>query len=288
MSDLLFSIFPNERFVDLSLYQYGYEACAPLHSYGPYIRNHYLFHYIIAGKGTLLSTYNGSTRTFELEANQGFLIAPGHVNTYFADKETPWEYTWIEFDGMKAKEFLALSGLSVQNPVYTPITCQQGTDLRDEMLYIAKHPQASALHLIGHLYLFLDDLIQSSANKKKVQGGRLRDFYIREAIAFIEQNYTFGITVEDMARGCNLNRSYFGKIFKEVTGESPQDFLIHYRMSKAAEQLKLTNVPVGTISTSVGYPNQLHFSRAFKKVYGISPREYRQRNQIKNGQETGL
>ena len=50
MGNILFSIFPNERFMDLTLYQYGYEACDPLHSFGPFVRNHYLFHYVISGK----------------------------------------------------------------------------------------------------------------------------------------------------------------------------------------------------------------------------------------------
>ena len=55
MSDLLFSVFPNENFVDLGLYQYGWEQCAPAHSFGPAARNHYIFHYVISGTGTLLA-----------------------------------------------------------------------------------------------------------------------------------------------------------------------------------------------------------------------------------------
>ena len=51
-------------------------------------------------------------------------------------------------------------------------------------------------------------------------------------------------------------------------------------MTKAAEALTLTNATVGDIRISVGYPNLLHFSRAFKTVYGISPREFRQKNKI--------
>ena len=60
MNDLLFSVFPNENFVDIGLYQYGWEQTEPLHSYGPYARNHYLFHYVISGKGLLLA--NGQER----------------------------------------------------------------------------------------------------------------------------------------------------------------------------------------------------------------------------------
>ena len=62
MSDLLFSVFPNENFVDLGLYQYGWEQCAPAHSFGPAARNHYIFHYVISGTGTLLADdENGNT-----------------------------------------------------------------------------------------------------------------------------------------------------------------------------------------------------------------------------------
>ena len=53
MPDVLFSVFPNEQFVDLTVYQNGYEKCAPMHGFGPNVRNHFLFHYIISGKGTL-------------------------------------------------------------------------------------------------------------------------------------------------------------------------------------------------------------------------------------------
>ena len=48
MSDILFSVFPNENFVDIGLYQYGWEQCEPSHSFGPAARNHYVFHYVIS------------------------------------------------------------------------------------------------------------------------------------------------------------------------------------------------------------------------------------------------
>ena len=61
-------------------------------------------------------------------------------------------------------------------------------------------------------------------------------------------------------------------------GKSPQEFLISYRMTKAAELLKLTELSIGDIGNAVGYPNQLHFSRAFRSVYGIPPRQWRTEN----------
>ena len=138
------------------------------------------------------------------------------------------------------------------------------------------------IHLIGHLYIFIDALTRSVSDYKPA-AGRVKDFYIKEALAFIENNYMKEITVEDIAESSGLNRSYFGKIFKDSVGKSPQEFLISYRMIKAAELLKLTRYSIAEIGNAVGYPNQLHFSRAFKSVYGVSPRNWRIDNSVMRG-----
>ena len=104
----------------------------------------------------------------------------------------------------------------------------------------------------------------------------MSDYYIKEAINYIEQNFQNNITIENVASVCGINRSYLGKIFKKNTGQSPQEFLMNYRMVKATELLKLTQLSISEISNAVGYANPLHFSRAFKNVYGESPRIWRQ------------
>ena len=106
----------------------------------------------------------------------------------------------------------------------------------------------------------------------------MKDFYIKEAISFVEQNYSRDITVEDIAAFCNLNRNYLGKLFREGTNQTLQHFLMHYRMNRAAELLKFSDMNVSEVGKMCGYPNQLHFSRAFKTIYGISPNHWREKN----------
>lgn len=142
-------------------------------------------------------------------------------------------------------------------------------------MYISHHPKESPFHLIGHLYLFLDYLIQSAHSTQLLSNNKMSDYYIKEAINYIEQNFQNNITIEDVASVCGINRSYLGKIFKKNTGQSPQEFLMNYRMVKAAELLKLTSLSIADIGSAIGYENQLHFSRAFKNIYGVSPREWR-------------
>lgn len=281
MSDLLFSVFPNENFVDLDLYQFGWEQCTPAHSFGPAARNHYLFHYVISGTGTLMADDSkGVTQTYQIKSGQGFMLFPGQISTYVADKNLPWEYAWLEFGGLKVREMIEIAGITKDSPIYHANSKDLRQNMMEEMLYIVKNADKSPLHLIGHLYLFLDYMTRSAATMRLKHGGRLRDFYIKEALSFIEQNFQNDISVEDIAAFCGLNRSYFGKIFHDTIGKSPQEFLMSYRMQKATELLKLTQLSIGDIGNAVGYPNQLHFSRAFKNVYGVSPREWRNANRI--------
>ena len=281
MHNLIFSVFPSENFVDLGLYQFGREQCEPAHSFGPAARNHYLFHYVISGTGTLMADDSkGNTKTYSVKSMQGFMIFPGQITTYIADKELPWEYVWVEFDGLRAKSIAESAGLTMDTPIYHAQSKSLREDMMNEMLYMTQNRESSPFHLIGHLYLFLDYMMRSSAGTNIQKGSQLRDFYIHEALNFMEHNFQNDISVEDVAAVCGLNRSYFGKIFKQAVGKSPQEFLLSYRMAKATELLKLTQLSIGDISQAVGYDNQLHFSRAFKNIYGMSPREWRNRNRI--------
>ena len=238
------ALFPNEQFLDLRPYQYGWEECAPLHSFGPFVRNHYLLHYIISGRGMLYShASNGDIHEYSLKGGQGFLICPGQINLYTADR-----------------------------------TPEEGDLLQEQMLYFSEHASRSPLHLVGRLSLFLDDLIEFSDSRQEIGQRSQRDFYINEAVVYIQQNYHRELTVDEVAGFCKLNRNYFSRKFKEVVGCSPQEFLIRQRLSNAAELMRLTDLPIKAIAAQCGYPNQLHFSQAFRKHYGLPPREWRRQN----------
>ncbi len=277
-----FHVYPSTDFIDLGIYQLGLENCKAGHSFGPASRNHFLFHYVISGKGQLMCPdKNGSDRLYSVNSDQGFLLLPGVVTTYIADNDNPWTYMWVEFDGLKVSECIDLAGFSRDNPVYVSHDDALRDILKAEMLYMVYHAGTAPIYEItGHLYLFLDALMRSKTHKTITPKNRLRNFYIREAISFIEEHYSEDISVEQIASNCGLNRSYFGKIFKDEVGSTPQKFLLNYRMVKASELLRQTDMPISDIAPLVGYPNQLHFSRAFKGIYSLSPRHWRNINKI--------
>lgn len=86
----------------VTVYYCGYEKCEGGHFWGPAVRNQYLLHYVISGKGT----YTVGEETYTLHANECFLIRPGERTYYIADREDPWEYMWVAFDGFDVLEIL--------------------------------------------------------------------------------------------------------------------------------------------------------------------------------------
>ena len=277
--EIEFSTFEGGVFTDLMPYQYGREVCTPGHAFGPARRSHYLFHFILEGKGSLTATDEmGSATVHELHAGEGFLIFPGQITTYVADLDEPWEYIWIEFDGAHVKSNLDRLGFSPASPVYQAQDEERCEQMVDAMRSLLEHRSASQFYLVACAYLFFDAFLGSARPHRSGASSRLHSFYVDNALAYIEQNYQGDITVEDIARNAGLNRSYFGKVFRDAMGVSPQQFLIGFRIEKACELLKLSNLSVGEGGRAVEYPNQLHFSRAFKNARGLSPRAWRQQH----------
>lgn len=144
--------------------------------------------------------------------------------------------------------------------------------VRNEMLYLVGHKDMTPHHLTGHLYLFLDALSRSVPTPKTKGTKGVREVYVREALEFIEKNFQNDISVEDIADFCGLNRGYFGAVFKELMGKTTQEFLLNYRMAKAAELLQQPQYTVGDIGNAVGYRNPLHFQERLKTCMGFRQR----------------
>ncbi|MFX3703624.1 AraC family ligand binding domain-containing protein, partial [Streptococcus suis] len=97
-------VFNTRAYVDFYPIQVGLEACKPLHSVGPTMKQHDLFHYLLSGSGTFYDT--SDQREDHLTAGQGFLISPDAICSYEAVAKDPRTYIWREFDGLKTEHFL--------------------------------------------------------------------------------------------------------------------------------------------------------------------------------------
>ena len=104
----------------------------------------------------------------------------------------------------------------------------------------------------------------------------LRETHVRECERLIEQRYSKpDMSIGRVAETLHLSRAYLRNLFIEFNGMPPQRYLMDVRMKKAAGFLLSSDLPVGVIASSVGYTDQLQFSKLFKKYYGCTPTAYR-------------
>ena len=88
------------------------------------------------------------------------------------------------------------------------------------------------------------------------------------------------IRISDVVEYAGFSRSYFTSCFHKYTGVSPQEYLLQYRMKEGCRLLLSTDMKIQDIAEKVGYDSGLNFSRIFRQVYGVSPKEYRKKRNI--------
>lgn len=98
---------------------------------------------------------------------------------------------------------------------------------------------------------------------------------IEQALNYIHNNYNKDISLVHVAGTIYRSPEYFSRLFKEEVGENFSTYLIHYRLNRAREMLKKTDMKISEISYQVGYSTQSYFSRLYKKYMGKTPEEER-------------
>ena len=106
--------------------------------------------------------------------------------------------------------------------------------------------------------------------------------FLQQVNASVRKNISNGsFTVDDMAGAVFMSRSCYFKKLKAITGMSPNEYLKAVRMQRAAELISQSDRPMGEIAFDVGINDSHYFSSCFKKQYGITPTEYRNRRNRK-------
>lgn len=258
---------------DLNVYQCGHHDCEPGHAYGPAVRDHYLIHYIYSGCGKFY--FDG--KTYSLHAGDGFLIVPDKITYYQADAKDPWSYSWIGFNGLKAESYLSSANLSAENPIFTYTADGFLRNCLDEIIALENMQKGREVRRLGLLYLFLSQLIEANAKNQFSDDDNMRiDQYVQRVAEFIAMNFSRKISIANISSYVGLERSYLGSMFSKTVGMTIQEYLINFRIDKACEMMENPMLSIGDISRSVGYDDQLQFSKIFKKYRGVSPKNYRE------------
>lgn len=258
----------GDESLSLRVYNVGREQCKSQHLWGPGVRNFYLIHHIVSGKGI----YKVGNKSYEVGAGHAFIIYPNTEITYTADKDDPWDYYWVGFSGNDARIIINQTDFTKDNPVISIDMDDRFEDLLMEIYDSKGNDDSSKLKMAGYLTLALSLLVEKASYIKERHESS--NEYTKKAMEYIEFNYAEKLTVQDIADYIGISRSQLYRVFMEMYQKSTMQIILEYRIRMACQLLKNSSLSIGSVGYSVGFEDNLYFSRAFKKVMGISPREY--------------
>lgn len=258
----------EHRTASLYVQNTGEQRCAPGHSWGPGIRDHYLIHHVISGYGT----YTDKNQEYRLGPGDTFLSYPEATNQYAADLFQPWHYVWVGFGGLDAKGILKQTDFSPERPVLRGVKPQEMQKLMMDIYSDYGTSSCNAVALTGRLYLFLSFLMGNTQNLKPASVGG--NDCAKTAAEYIVTHYEQPISVEQIAQICSVSQSSLYRSFKQTFNMSPKQFIIRYRIERACELLREGLYSVQEVGISVGIEDPFYFSRLFKEVTGFAPSSY--------------
>lgn len=264
--------FKEYYFSDFYFFNVGYEKCQSRHRFGPSLRDNYIVHFVISGKGR----YTVNDTTHRLGAGDFFLIRPNELVDYEADAEEPWEYYWIGFSGNKVKEILQTNGIGAKDYIGQVDAKEALREKFERFMQSNFFDDSKKLVNQAFFYdIFSSFKIHNEGVEIEVRVSQ-RTKYSEAFLLYVENNYyREDLTIEEIAKSMYLHPSYFSQVIKEELGLNALKYLNLYRMNKASQLLKTTELSIEEISNAVGYENRHSFSRAFKSRFHSSPTRYK-------------
>lgn len=266
----------------LQVHSTGHFSQQPDHRTARKTASDYLLIWVLGGEGF------GKTRSQRVEVSAGHLLSflPDYQHAYGSDAQNPWDILWVHFGGKMANQY-AQAIRQYGHPVtflgHDENLRGQFEDLMAATMGLEHVHRDTAGNqdiltgqmlgaLLGRIIYLLE---QQTKNHSNEQSNQLN---ITELRRYIHRNLTTPLTLKELAESNHLSATHFSRLFRQHFGTSPMHYVIEQRMARAATLLTETTSPISLIGNAVGYDDAYYFSRLFKRIIGMTPRDYRQQN----------
>lgn len=229
-----------------------------------------IFQYTVSGEGIL--EYN--RKKCRMRPGQAFLIErPGQYRYYTAPNASHWEI-----------KFISLNIVSLN--IWRDITEQYGHVIEvaensgilqcwKKIYDLALNEQLNSFFLTsGYAYEFMMQVHETLNLESKKH---FSSDVVQNCINLIQTEYKESLSLEYLATECGISASYLSRLFRQSLQISPIQYLIQYRIEKACSLLLRNNLRAEDVAHQVGFYDYNYFSRVFKRVTGLSPKEYRKK-----------
>jgi AraC-like DNA-binding protein len=276
------------------------------HSNGKKIVPLQLAHFGMISRGNCWLTADSIGSPIPLTGGDCFLVAPG-ISYTLSDNPDTSPRSFCEVQPKNGDNVIRYGGGGMPTTIisgflsFEAMSLKPVTQLLPNLILIKAH-QAQTLALHTTLQLLSSEMAQQSPGSEVVakrlaevlfiqtirahiasegescKRGWLRAIFdpkIGAALRSIHENVSNSWTVESLAEAAGMSRSAFALQFKELLGQTPLDYVTDWRMQKAVRLLQQEDKKLVEIAQSVGYESDAAFSKAFKRILGVTPGEYR-------------
>ena len=248
---------------DIGMYYCGKRIGTLCHSYGPEIRNYYLF--VLVNKGE--ADFVDKSGVVKRREHDMLVMCPGEKIHYTAN--TPWSIQWVGLYGQTVENHMKSLSVSGDNPIIKIEKYYEMEEVLEGLYQISncttEQLRCKQMELIYRFFSLL---------WRKEQKSKSHDI-ADSAKKIIDYNFDRDITIKRVADTMHLDAAYLTRKFTEKYAVAPKEYLLKKRTELAKRLLAQTDATVAEIAGSVGYDDPLYFSRIFKRKEGVSPLAYR-------------
>ncbi|MCI3925096.1 AraC family transcriptional regulator [Paenibacillus sp. TRM 82003] len=228
--------------------------------------------------------YELQGKRYKCSKGDTFVIFPGELFSYEADADSPWHYVWAAFGGHLVGAMLQQLGVTPERPVIRCAAPRKTFALYRKLLQSMRQtdwPPLADLESAGLLRLLFHELGLSNLAHLPFRPtfATAAERQVNQAVRWLSLQYAQPVSIEQLAQSLGYHRTHLTKIFKKQIGVSPMQFLMNIRLEQAKSLLD-SHWTIEQVASSVGFSDALYFSKQFRKRYGVSPSEYRRRDEL--------
>lgn len=216
---------------------------------------------------------------FSLTKNQAFIIPAHKAHSYKAEISKPWSIYWLHFKGTHTALHESLYGKIIN---LDDTRSADRINLFEEMyqnLEMGFNPDNVEYSCVCLQHFLASIKYTDQFLKIKTADTDVLDI-VPMSIIYMKNNLSTKITLQEIAQHVGYSSSYFGALFLEKTSFTPIEYYNQLKIQKACSLLQFSAMKIKEIAYFLGYYDPFHFSKTFKSVMEISPREYRLRYKI--------
>lgn len=210
-------------------------------------------------------------KVYTIHRQEAFCIPIHERHRYYASQTDPWSILWVHFKGENVRYF------PLDQPKVVKVASQAADNRIMTLFQILfrvlrrNYTQGNFIYISQVLSLILSEIYF----REQGDGTGKQNRHITDMVHYMYRHLDRPLDLTTLEKEFHLSRSYINTVFKKYAGRSPIDFFLNIKMQEACKLLRSTKRTVQEIGAELGYEDPFYFSRAFRKVMGVSPRKYR-------------